>query len=422
MESLPDEILEHILFHVIDASEVAACNCVSKRWKDSTSSIKTLYFSHDCFENLPTGGESSESIVERMISRVVQLEKLIVYSPFSAAGLASWLSIVSHSLRHLELRMDNVAGDQSFHENQSKLDCIGVARNLESLKLWGVLMMLSPKWDVFQSLKNLEIVDVQLEDAMLNSMLQSCPFITKLILLSCKGVQSISIDLAYLQECKLDIYGMGNCSLSLISPVIESLEVQGCSLIRVPQTKHLRNLSISIKAGRVYMVDFGNLSALKFLTMRGICWCWEAIYKMLKLASEVTHLYMKVEFTGDFEDLRPFPELDLVDFFNSHQKLQKFDIHGAMFAALRQRYCVRYLQSRFVIPCLEEVVITVRSPLNATRKMGTLDCLLKYSKNLRIMVIRPAPMMKSIQSNADEFFEKICCFAYKNQSIVRIEL
>lgn len=33
------------------------------------------------------------------------------------------------------------------------------------------------------------------------------------------------------------------------------------------------------------MVDFGNLPALEFLTMRGVQWCWDAICKMLKMAS-----------------------------------------------------------------------------------------------------------------------------------------
>jgi hypothetical protein len=46
---------------------------------------------------------------------------------------------------------------------------------------------------------------------------------------------------------------------------------------------------------------------------------------------------MKIEFCGEFEVLQPFPEVDLVDFFNSHTKLRKFEIHGAMFAALCQR-------------------------------------------------------------------------------------
>ena len=89
--------------------------------------------------------------------------------------------------------------------------------------------------------------------------------------------------------------------------------------------------------GRVYIVDFGKLVALESLSMRGVQWCWNAISTMLQLASEVKHLYMKVEFTGDFDALLPFPEVDLVDFFNSHPKLLTFDIHGAMFAALCQK-------------------------------------------------------------------------------------
>jgi len=64
---------------------------------------------------------------------------------------------------------------------------------------------------------------------------------------------------------------------------------------------------------------------------------------MLKWASEVKHLYMKVEFTGDSEALQPFPEIDLVEFFNSHPKLQKFDIHGAMFAALCQKNSLKHV-------------------------------------------------------------------------------
>jgi hypothetical protein len=46
---------------------------------------------------------------------------------------------------------------------------------------------------------------------------------------------------------------------------------------------------------------------------------------------------MKVEFCGDFDTLQPFPEVDLVEFFNTHPKLRRFEIHGAMFAALCQK-------------------------------------------------------------------------------------
>ena len=97
--------------------------------------------------------------------------------------------------------------------------------------------------------------------------------------------------------------------------------------------------------GRVYMVDFGKLSALEFLSMRGVQWCWDAISKMLEWSTEVKHLYMKVEFTGNSESLLPFPEVDFVEFFNSHPKLQKFDIHGAMFAALCQKNSLKNVSS-----------------------------------------------------------------------------
>lgn len=95
------------------------------------------------------------------------------------------------------------------------------------------------------------------------------------------------------------------------------------------------------------MVDFGKLSALESLSIRGVQWCWDAVSKILKLASEVKYLYMKVEFTGDFEALLPFPETDFVEFFSNHQKLQKFDIHGAMFAALCQKNSLRHVIPRY---------------------------------------------------------------------------
>lgn len=254
MESLPDAILQYILSHINNARDVAACNCVSKRWRDSTPYIRSLYFPRSSFDSPSSGVEGPDNIVKRMVSRVVRLEELIVYSPFSPSGLSSWLSLVGLSLRQLELRMDNLADNnnnhnRAFDESPSKLECVGVARNLESLKLWGVLMVHSPKWDVFPNLKNLEIIGARLEDPVLALVLQSCPSLSRLLLLGCEGVRSVSIELPYLEQCKLDFYGLGNCSLTLTSPKIESLEVQGCSWIRVPETKNLRKLAISNSAG-----------------------------------------------------------------------------------------------------------------------------------------------------------------------------
>jgi hypothetical protein len=84
-------------------------------------------------------------------------------------------------------------------------------------------------------------------------------------------------------------------------------------------------------------VETGKLVELQNLYLRGIQWSWSAISSVLENASEVTHLTMKVEFCGNSETLLPFPEVDLVNFFNSHLKLLKFHIYGAMFASFCQK-------------------------------------------------------------------------------------
>ncbi|XP_061337220.1 F-box protein At1g10780-like [Gastrolobium bilobum] len=422
MESLPDHILQSILSNINNARDVAACNCVSKGWKDSMAYIRSLYFPRNSFVNL-AGNESSDNIIKRMVSTVVRLQELVVYSPFSSFGLASWLSHVGLSLSQLELRIQNFGYNREFFEIGSKLDCIGAARNLKSLKLWRVVMInYLPQWDVFQNLRTLEIIGSALKDHVLTAVLLSCPNLTRLSLLGCGGARAFSIDLQYLEQCKLIFRGYGNFSLSLTSPKIESLEVHGCSSIRVPETKNLRTISISNNSGRVDMVDFGNLAALEFLSMRGVYWRWESICKMLELASEVKHLYMKIEFAADYVTFFSFPEIDFVDFFNNHPKLRKFDIHGGMFAALCQKNSLKHVDPGFVIPCLEEVVITVKKTRNAEQKISTLESLLKYGKNLRTMVIKIFQMTDYYSNiSVDDFLAQICWLRYLNHEIVRIE-
>lgn len=248
MDSLPDAIVQYILSHINNARDVAVCNTVSKRWKESMPFIRSLYFPRNSFDK-HSGSDGTDNIVMEMVSSIAYLEELVVYSPFTSAGLASWLLLTGLSLKKLELRMDNLADYQACLERPSKLDCLSTAKNLESLKLWGVLMVNSPKWDVFPNLKNLEIVGAKLEDNALSTALLACPNLTKLLLLGCEGVRSFSIQMPFLEECKLDFYGLGNSSLSLTCPKIASLEVQGCSWIRVRETNFLKNLSVSNNTG-----------------------------------------------------------------------------------------------------------------------------------------------------------------------------
>ncbi|XP_010939368.1 F-box protein At1g10780 [Elaeis guineensis] len=419
MNAVPDAIVQHILSLLINARDIAACICVSKRWKEATRFIPSLYFPRNSFDAVPRA--DADATIGRMISSAFWLEELVIYCPFSPSSLASWLSSCSHSLRVLELRMDGAA-DKSVRgaEGPNRLDCIDVAKGLEALKLWGVSMTRSPNWGSFQRLRTLEIIGATLRDSVLKDAVHACPNLTDLALLGCDGAGSVSIELERLEKCRLDFLGPGNCSLLLSSPSLQILEIQGFSWVRVSPNHCLRSLSIAKNTGRVYKVDVGKLPDLDYLSLRGVQWSWSAIHSVLQCASEVKHLVMKIEFCGDFDTLQPFPEIDLVEFFNNHLKLHNFEIHGAMFAALCQKNSLKNLDSRFVIPCLEEVLITVRSPLNAEQKLNTLESLVMYSAKLRHMVIRIS-QMKNCHESADDFFEEICKFKHMNYKIVRIE-
>lgn len=254
MESLPDAIVQFILSHLNNAKDVTSCISVSKRWKESMPFIQRLYFPRNIFDTSlirECSNTSPDEIILKTIMMVVRLEELVVYCPFSSSGLAAWLAVSHKYLRHLELRMDSLSEHQTSSENpMSKLDCIGIANNLESLRLWGVLMTQTPKWETFHNLRNLEIVGARMKDHTLVDALQLCPNLNRLLLLGCEGIQSVSINSKELQECKLDFYGAGNTSLSISCPKLITLEIQGCGCMRVRETQCLRNLSISNSGGK----------------------------------------------------------------------------------------------------------------------------------------------------------------------------
>lgn len=252
MESLPDVLVQDILSLISNAKDVVSCSSVSKRWNESMPYVRSLFFARNIFDN-HTNGESPDAIVLKMVSSVIKLEELVVYCPFSSSGLTSWLSKTGSSLKNLELRLDTITAHDTYSEVPSKMDCIRGAWNLESLKLWGVLLIYSPKWDVFHRLRNLEIVGARLEDHALFDALKACPNLTHLLLLGCEGLRSITVHNPHLEQCKLDIFGVGNCSLIIHSSKLVSLEVQGCSFIKVDETPCLKNISIANNAGNFYI-------------------------------------------------------------------------------------------------------------------------------------------------------------------------
>ncbi|VAI18295.1 unnamed protein product [Triticum turgidum subsp. durum] len=418
MNAVPDGVVQHILSMLSNVRDVAACACVCRRWRDCVPYLPALFFPRNAFDAAAVGGGAADEAIGRMVAAVSRLRELVIYCPFSMARLPAWLAMRSASLRVLELRMDAAADKEAA--GGGHLDCVALATGLEELRLWGVLMTNAPAWGRLQHLRVLEIVGAPLRDTAITETVAACPNLTDLSLLGCDCSGDVSIQLAMLQRCRLDFLGGGNCSLLLSAPRLESLEAQGFTWISLRGGHNLRRLSIAKSTGRVYKVDTGRLPDLEYLSLRGVQWSWAAVSSVLQCASEVKHLVMKIEFCGDFDVLQPFPEIDLVDFFNGHPKLTKFEIHGAMFAALCQKNSLKNLDSRFCIPCLEELLITVRSPLNAEQKLSTLESLVKYSVRLQSMVIRIS-QMKNCHDAADDFFEEICKFKYINYRKVRIE-
>ncbi|KAI4965068.1 hypothetical protein ZWY2020_057560 [Hordeum vulgare] len=238
------------------------------------------------------------------------------------------------------------------------------------------------------------------------------PHLTDLALLGCECSGTVFVGTPLLQRCRLDFVGSAPCALALAAPLVESREVQGFSYITLQGGDRLKRLTISKNTDR--------LPVLEQLSLRGVQWSWGAVSHVLQCGAEAKHLVMKVEFCGDSDTLQPFPEVDLVEFFNSHPKLCKFEVHGAMFASLCQKNSLKNLDSRFLISSLEEVLITVRSPLNAEQKLITIESLVRYSPRLRRMVLRIS-QMKNCHEAADEFFEEVSKFAHLSNGRVRIE-
>lgn len=241
MDSLPDDVVQYILSNLSYVKDLASCNCVSKKWKDLMSCHKSLCFPRVIFDNL-TGPQTPDSIMMKTVSSVSLLDELVVSCPFTSAGLASWLLIVGSSVKDLEL---NLAYDPNKSKDSlPKLECIQAARNLESLRLSNMVMAPTPKWDVFQKLRNLEIRGAKLEDSVLTEALRVTPNLTELVICYCKGLSTIRIELLELQRCRVYVHPRDSCSLTLRAPKIKYLVVQDCNWIRVHETDCLNFLSI----------------------------------------------------------------------------------------------------------------------------------------------------------------------------------
>eukprot|EP00250_Pteridium_aquilinum_P022692 c25568_g1_i1 orf=235-1521(+) len=416
MESLPDALVQLVLSSLRSARDVAACSCVCKRWKEFMSQAFSLHFARNIGDEKSA---CSDRIVTRMVLSMTSLRELTVYCHFSPVSLVAWLSHAKSTLRHLELRVDDLAEKQPANSSMTKIDELSSCPELQVLRLWGVLLSEKPRWQTFFDLHTLEVVGARLTDSALHGIITACPALVNLTLLGCSGIQYATVDMVHLKHCRLDFYGLGDCCIKVAAPRLELLEVQGASCLHVVGEHNLHHLLVANNAGKVKRLEVGRLYQLKSLSLRGVQWCWEAVVTALQHASELEDLSMRVEFCGEGDKLEPFPEVDFVDFFCSHPKLKSSELHGAMFAALSQKNSLAKLNPFFSIESLEKASFTVRSPLNADQKLATLEALIKCSPKLKALIVKVS-QMKNCEPVADEFFLRISELEQK-YSFVKIE-
>jgi len=246
MNSVPDGVVQHILSMLRNARDVAACACVCRRWRDCIPYLPALFFPRNAFDAAAAARGAADDVIGRMVASVARLRELVIYCPFSMACLPAWLAARSATLRVLELRMDAAADKVA---EGGHLDCIGLASNLEELRLWGVSLTAAPAWGRMERLRVLEVVGASLRDSAVRDAIAACPNLTDLSLLGCDCSGTVAIDLQLLQRCRLDILGASNCSLLLTAPRLESLEIQGFTWITLCGGHSLRRLSIAKSTG-----------------------------------------------------------------------------------------------------------------------------------------------------------------------------
>ncbi|XP_042455448.1 F-box protein At1g10780-like isoform X2 [Zingiber officinale] len=295
MESLPDDMLRRILSRLCDARDVAACSPVSRRWREATAFIPSLHFLSNALQG---GGTPADADILRMVSAAASsLEDLVIHCPFSGRSLASCLALCGQSLRSLDLRVDLLDGG---------LDCVSLAKGLESLKLWHPSLISSPNWGLsaYGRLRRLEMVGGMVLSEHLADVMRACPHLTDLILIRCCSEGAISIELERLERCKLDLYLTVHCSLNLNSPRLQDLDIQGFFRIQVGHNHRLKRLSIANNEGNVTMVDVGKLPELEYLSIEGQHWYWSEIRTLLRNAIERFNWKNSSATTGNYVSWR----------------------------------------------------------------------------------------------------------------------
>ncbi|OWM79368.1 hypothetical protein CDL15_Pgr003541 [Punica granatum] len=140
------------------------------------------------------------------------------------------------------------------------------------------------------------------------------------------------IDLPHPEQCSIELTTFASCAFSLTSPKIKSLKLEAFGWIKVSNTGSLRSLSITNPKGVRELDRRGGLPAHEYLSTSVCPWCWRKMSKVLRSANKVEHLKMAgSNFIGPS---RPTLQVDIVDFFRNHPKLERLEINDHKLAVL----------------------------------------------------------------------------------------
>eukprot|EP00271_Cylindrocystis_brebissonii_P003973 TRINITY_DN15273_c0_g2_i1.p1 TRINITY_DN15273_c0_g2~~TRINITY_DN15273_c0_g2_i1.p1 ORF type:complete len:436 (+),score=65.80 TRINITY_DN15273_c0_g2_i1:927-2234(+) len=237
-DSLPDPVACCILSRLDDAQKLAQCATVCRRWRQLAEWVDALTVVPFEFCDKRMEGRRAQdvqAIVNHVLFRTSSVRRLsISYHPvvwpwlpqdhFQEEAVVSWLCHVASSVEILTLVDPNRTTPQKDRWLQ-----LSHCRRLSHLSLcYGLVPVIPPLCQPFESLRTVSLALVTLTDSSLQDLLALCPLLNTLLLNSCHGLLSPLLTSASLTDLTLandftDISHTPISSIVLDTPKLENL-------------------------------------------------------------------------------------------------------------------------------------------------------------------------------------------------------
>lgn len=283
MESLPVEVVGNILSRLGAARDVVIASATCRKWQEAwRNHLHSLAFNSN---DWPLYHEFSTSRLEIIITQTIfqtkglQCLSIIMddVDEFSAAPVIAWLMYTRETLRQLHYNVRTTPNINMLEKcGRQKLEVLALAHNT----ITGV----EPSYQKFPCLKSLSLSYVSISALDLSLLLNACPRIEYLILISLDIVMSdpqATMDLSshslkdvYVEAISLDKFILEADSLErlhLKDCTLEVFELVGKGMLRYLKIDDVSviHLDIGESAENLEIVDVSNFTIMwaKFLHM-----------------------------------------------------------------------------------------------------------------------------------------------------------